>query len=508
MKKSPPPDLDLSERAREPALLVWWLGLGLGLGLVGCGGDRIEIWCTPYEEVFVWEDRDGDGFGSERSIGYVCTPGPDEATNNADCDDTHPSIHPLMDELCDDVDNDCDGLIDEGFPRLPWYVDADGDGFGDPHVATEPACAAPPGSWSRLPGDCDDANDMVFPGAIEICNGEIDDDCDGLWDDNDPGVDPTSYTRWRPDEDGDGYGDDKIVIERCRPPSPGAVEQGGDCDDSSGEIHPDALEVCDHEDNDCDGLIDDDDSSVRSGSQALLWADGDGDGYGDPEQPVWSCWERVGYAVANADDCDDQDPVVNIPRDWFVDLDGDGYGSGPPVGFGCLPPGANLAPNDTDCEPLRAAIHPGASEVCDDGIDQDCDDRIDCDDEGCRIEPVCAGPCVDQVVFGALPLVVVGSTTGASDDSTPGCSASAAEDYTLQWVAPADGDYTVDTLGSSFDTVLSLLDGCGGDELDCNDDFGAGLQSRILFEALEGELFLIVVDGYQSDSGSFVLNLR
>jgi hypothetical protein len=79
-------------------------------------------------------------------------------------------------DLCDGVDDDGDGAIDEDAATSTWYADADGDGYGDPGVAVK-ACAAPDGTVANA-DDCDDEDEGVHPGATEACNG-VDDDCDG-----------------------------------------------------------------------------------------------------------------------------------------------------------------------------------------------------------------------------------------------------------------------------------------------------------------------------------------
>ena len=104
-------------------------------------------------------DADGDGY-------YA-------AIN--DCNDNNAAIHPGATEVCDGVDNDCDGNIDEGV-KTTFYQDADSDGYGNPYVTTQ-ACSAPTGYVSNS-NDCNDGNANIHPGATEICNG-IDDNCNG-----------------------------------------------------------------------------------------------------------------------------------------------------------------------------------------------------------------------------------------------------------------------------------------------------------------------------------------
>ena len=109
------------------------------------------------------------------------------------------------------------------------------------------------------------------------------------------------------DLDGDGYGS-AVTAEACEAPE-GFVAASGDCDDDSAGVHPGAAEVCDESgtDEDCDGLVNGADDSI-TGAQTF-YADTDGDGLGDPEQPWESCYEVDGY-VSNANDCDDSSADV------------------------------------------------------------------------------------------------------------------------------------------------------------------------------------------------------
>src|SRR5690606_27098481 len=133
--------------------------------------------------------------------------------DDTDCDDDDPLVHPDADERCDEVDNDCDGDVDEpdAVDAPTWYVDADNDRFGDGTTGV-PSCARVPGTV-RDGTDCDDANPAIRPTAPEQCNG-IDDDCDGEADD------AITYVDWWPDLDGDGFGDDGATpVNDCVAPA-------------------------------------------------------------------------------------------------------------------------------------------------------------------------------------------------------------------------------------------------------------------------------------------------
>lgn len=154
-------------------------------------------------------------------------------------------------ERCDELDNDCDGVVDNNATDMDtWYEDFDGDTFGATPIT---ACEKPPGTVNNAE-DCDDSNPNISPGAAEICN-EMDDDCDAWIDEEDPSLSDgiTLYA----DADGDTYGDPAAAFVTCDPLS--GTANYGDCDDSDGEIHPSAEEICDEIDNDCDGTLDADD---------------------------------------------------------------------------------------------------------------------------------------------------------------------------------------------------------------------------------------------------------
>ncbi|MDP2313453.1 MAG: MopE-related protein [Pseudomonadota bacterium] len=300
----------------------------VGSWLAGCDPAGVKI-AGPV-------DTDGDGFAVD-----------------AECDDTDAAVHPGATELCDGRDEDCDGEIDDGV-RTPFWADGDGDGYGAGSESVL-ACAAPVGHVANAT-DCDDADAAVHPGAAEVCNG-LDDDCDGAGD--------TDFLAWYADGDGDGYGDPSTGAETCTPGT-GQVTDGTDCDDGDAAVNPGAEEVCDRDDDNCDGRAD-------LGDVQDWHTDTDGDGYGhmynytttcDPE-PDWvldgsDC--RPGDAEAfpgAAERCNDDDDDCDMAVDEDFELDGDGY--------------VSTACGGDDCDDTDAIAYPGAPEVCDDGVDNDCD---------------------------------------------------------------------------------------------------------------------------------------
>ncbi|MCP4805378.1 MAG: hypothetical protein GY913_09265 [Proteobacteria bacterium] len=217
-------------------------------------------------------DEDGDGWALED-----------------DCDDDDAAVNPDAAEICDDIDNDCDGTVDQDATDAPtWWTDADEDGRGDPASPTL-SCEQPDGTVDNE-GDCDDSDAAFHPGADESdCTDPSDYNCDGS----------VGYA----DEDADGW-------PACE-----------DCDDTSADVNPDGEEVCDDSDNDRDSMVDEDDAT-----DAETWyADADSDGYGDASTDLTQCEQPSGY-VDDDQDCDDTDGDLNPDTVWYADSDTDGYG--------------------------------------------------------------------------------------------------------------------------------------------------------------------------------------
>ena len=334
-----------------------------------------------------FEDADGDGFGDAGVSISTCTTPSGYVTDSTDCDDTDAAVHPGADEVCDGIDNDCDGTVDgpDSIDATTWYTDGDADGFGDDDLS-QIECDQPSGTVD-VGGDCDDNDATAYPGATELCDG-ADNDCDGTVDND------ITFTDYWPDADGDGYGDvDGTLVNDCLEVS-GYVANDSDCDDADAAVNPDATEMCDTIDNDCDGDVDEADAA----DAATWYLDADGDGYGDHPTSQVSCVEPTGY-VAPGDDCDARAAAVNpaatemcdgIDNDcdgdvdeadaadagtWYADADGDGYGDDNTSTVACDQPSGYIAAGG-DCDDGDAAVNPGATEMCD-TIDNDCDGDVD-----------------------------------------------------------------------------------------------------------------------------------
>ncbi|MEC9389251.1 MAG: putative metal-binding motif-containing protein [Myxococcota bacterium] len=329
-------------------------------------------------------DFDGDSYGSIDFIIESCEPVIGFVSNILDCNDRDSDSYPGAEEVCDETDNNCDGVVDEGVTTT-FYLDADADRYWD-GVSTVEACTEPEGYQDAVaPGiDCDDSDGATHPGAAEL--------------------EPTP-TACMTDADGDGYGD--------ATPADG-VEPGTDCEDSLFDANPAGTETCNAVDDDCDGAIDE-------GVSTTYFLDGDGDSYWDGSSTVEACALPEGYiATAPAElDCDDSSADIHPgaaeseadPALCRADVDGDGFGDADPPagvapgtdcaddeaetfpgaaasdsgvecmrdgdgdGFGDAGAASPIAPG-TDCNDDAFTINPGGTEVCN-GVDEDCDSIVD-----------------------------------------------------------------------------------------------------------------------------------
>lgn len=337
------------------------------------------------QTVTYFEDKDGDGYGSSVQLvtcnatvpnGYV--------TVSGDCDDNNPAVHPGATEVCNGIDDDCDGQIDEGLPTHVYYKDADGDGYGSADSVSICSGTAPAGYVNRS-GDCDDNNENTNPGKTEICDNLIDDDCDGLIDE---GCNANLNLYFR-DADGDGYGNPHDTVSSVSP-LPGYILTGGDCNDNNAAIHPGATEVCNGVDDDCDGTID------EGCGLTLYYRDRDGDGYGHPTDTLSAVQIPTGYSpiggdcndnnaaihpgateIANGidDNCNGQVDEGTGSQVFYRDLDRDGYGRNSDTRRGTTAPPGYVALGG-DCADWDANVHPGAPEIAN-GLDDNCNGIID-----------------------------------------------------------------------------------------------------------------------------------
>ncbi len=270
-----------------------------------------------------WLDEDRDTFGSSLEPVEACGAPFGYVDNNLDCNDSNADISPAAQEVCDQIDNNCNGLVDNDESAelgTTWYADGDGDGYGNTHIE-DVACSAPSGFVGDS-SDCNDSDEAYNPGAIEDdCSDPNDYNCDGS----------VGFA----DADNDGF-------PACT-----------DCNDA------DALSTHLAEDADCDSVVTADDCDDTTASLGALTQDGDCDGYvssedcddADASSTVVATDADCDGIPTNAD-CDDNDPSSTI---LATDADCDG------------------APAWTDCDDTDSSL--GAIT-----LDADCDGTLTADD--------------------------------------------------------------------------------------------------------------------------------
>ncbi|MFC3875731.1 M14 family zinc carboxypeptidase [Winogradskyella maritima] len=295
-----------------------------------------------------YEDNDGDGFGSTTSMDFCQTTAPaGYSTNNTDCDDS-------------DADE---------FPGQTWYIDADGDGYGTNQTT---ACERPTNGFlaSELTGtsDCDDGNNGINA--------------------------PITYYE---DNDGDGFGS-TTSMDFCQTTAPaGYSTNNTDCDDSDADEFPgqtwyidadgdgygtNQTTACERPTNgflasELTGTSDCDDNNNGINAPITYYEDNDGDGFGSTTSADFcQTTAPAGYSTNNTD-CDDSDADEFPGQIWYIDADGDGYGTNqttacerPTNGFLA----SELTGTGTDdCDDANPSKNPGAIDIPDNGVDEDCD---------------------------------------------------------------------------------------------------------------------------------------
>ncbi len=242
-----------------------------------------------------YADSDGDSFGDGTVTVTSCEVPAGYVSDTTDCDDTLATVNPGADELCDEIDNNCDGLADDATAADPttWHVDADGDGYGDAAFPLT-QCDRPEGYVSG-DTDCDDTNPDAYPGATEMCD-FVDNNCDGLVDDPTSADAQTFYH----DFDLDTFGDANNTTQACSLPD-GYVTDNTDCAPYDASI----------------------------GGPTVRYRDYDRDTYGDVLYSDVLCPYVVDH-VADSSDCNDYDadvhPGATETPDDGVDSDCDGEG--------------------------------------------------------------------------------------------------------------------------------------------------------------------------------------
>ncbi|MFM7721526.1 MAG: MopE-related protein, partial [Bacteroidota bacterium] len=356
----------------------------------------------------VWYlDADGDGYYVS-TLTQCITPGVGYNTVggiSGDCNDNDPAINAGAIESCNNVDDDCSGVVDDNLVYVIYYADADGDGFGDPlvdtlacisvsgyildntdcndtdasinpnttwyedadgdgyYITTIIQCVSPGISYNTtggINGDCDDSNSAINAGVSEICN-EIDDNCNTLVDE---GVQISYYF----DADLDGFGDANTDTLACSAPA-GYVTSNTDCNDNDVTINPSGIEICNGIDENCNNFVDE-------GVLTTYFADLDNDTFGDASNDSLACSLPVGYVTDNSD-CNDNDAFYNPLTIWYLDADGDGFYIDSLIQ--CTQPSTAYTVTQGifgDCNDFDSNINANATEICN-FIDDNCNTFID-----------------------------------------------------------------------------------------------------------------------------------
>jgi hypothetical protein len=401
----------------------------------------VNIPCGSTPMVF-YADTDGDGYGDPAVSETVLCPSAGYVQDNTDCNDSDANYHINQD----------------------WYYDGDGDGY---HAQVQSSCTPPaPSGWSLITSgaDCNDADPSIHPGATEVPENEVDDNCNGFTDECVPSLysctmyisnvtvgsinNTTSCTG--------GYSDYTNLSTQMTAGSTQTISfttqnygqllsvyidlnSNGILNDQGEQLVSNffvagsntttftipaliipgnyLMRVISSWDNGgysynpCGGTGDGEaeDYTITipcPDNPVTYYADADGDGYGDPAVSETALCPSSGYILDNTD-CYDGDANYHINQNWYYDSDGDGYYG--QVQSSCTPPAPNgwsLTTSGPDCNDTDAAINPVAAEIADNDIDDNCNGGVD------DCTPVFVNNCI--VAFSNVSIGSINNTTGCS----------------------------------------------------------------------------------------------
>ncbi|HEV8590310.1 MAG TPA: kelch repeat-containing protein [Pyrinomonadaceae bacterium] len=304
-----------------------------------------------------WVQRDVIGSGARPSfavdnVTINSDTDSDGDPDDTDCEANNAAIHHGAAEVCDGVDNDCDGSIDEDVTAT-FYSDADNDAYGNPNVSIH-ACS-PPAGYVSDNTDCDDNDPGISPAAAEICDG-IDNNCNNQTDEGFPDTDGDGQVDCLDsDDDNDGTSDEDELACGSNPQNATST-----------------CEVCDGVDNDLDGPVDEGFADTDTDGQAdCVDTDDDNDGVSDTAEIA--CGSNPQNAASTCEACDGVDNDLDGSIDeGFTDTDTDGQAD-------CVDTdddndgASDAAEIACDSNPQNAT---STCEVCD-GVDNDLDGPVD-----------------------------------------------------------------------------------------------------------------------------------
>ena len=391
-------------------------------------GDEIDEDCNNQE--LCYRDNDNDDFGTPTVINSVDVDCDDalEASFSGDCNDSNPNIYPGATEIVgDEIDQDCNGTE-------RCYQDNDNDNFGSPTVINSTDVDCDDNFEASVSGDCSDSNPNVYPGAPEVVNNGVDENCNGV---------ESCYRDMDTDNWGVNVVQDSSDLD-CADANEAPVT--GDCNDGNPNVFPGAPEVVNNgTDEDCDGV-------------ESCYRDADNDNWGVnvvQDSTDLDCADANEAPVTG--DCNDGNPnvfpgapeVVNdgIDQDCdgvescYRDADNDDWGVNvvqDSTDLDCVD--AFEATVTGDCEDGNPAINPGATEICN-GLDDNCDTQID-------PFPAPAG----------VPSFSLTSAMGSTQLSWPSVPSATVYDVVkggLQSLASSVGDFTAATTGCVANDVAA-----------------------------------------------------
>ena len=367
-----------------------------------CDGDLSNGCEMPVDDPtrLYYRDADGDGYGDPNEIKFACdpmVPPPGYVANADDCNDTSPLVYggetPAA-EICDGLDNNCNGVVDEPVALLQAGQECNSPETG----------VCKPGSWvcGGVEGWACVPN--IAPGALqETCDG-LDNNCNGQidehWVESFPPPVISGYQAIYPDADRDGYGAASAAPTYVCATPIGFALNNGDCDDANPQANPGQAELCSTAfDDNCDGHI----NEGSAADAVLYYPDADADGYGENGAGQMICNPGAGW-VLDAGDCDDLNPYANPGMaeqcstsfddncsgenneygaddgvTYYRDLDGDQFGDPDDWVVACEQPATYVPAHHTgglDCDDARVGVNPMAAEICN-GLDDNCNATVD-----------------------------------------------------------------------------------------------------------------------------------